>query len=173
MHSEKLLGEAKKVVVQEIDRLQALVDAPGISGFERAWFEASGETELWFNFAGMRDNVINSRYGLKDMDDDTSGTNNAIQVILNKNKPMNYEEIMQTLLHEAMHHNVTRGSQSRPLNDNIDHLALALLGDQNERCSFKLGWFDCVFSRCKNPRCGKWDWSKKACEERARKAREE
>lgn len=155
--SVKLLNEAKKVVIQEIDRLQALVEADEISGYERAWFEASGETQLWFHFGGMRHNVMNARFGIQDMDDDTDGYNNFLEVILNKNKPMNQDEIQQTLLHECMHHNVTRKEDSGNLNDNIDHLALALLGDPNERASFKMGWLSCVFSKCKSPCCHKYD----------------
>lgn len=157
--SEKLLAEAKTVVAQELDRLQALVEAKETSGFERAWFEASGETELWFNFAAMRDNVMNARFGVKDFDADAFGYNNHLRVVLNKSKPMNQDELVKTLLHETMHHNVTRGFESRPLNDNIDHLALALLGDPNECESFKLGWLSCVFSKCTSSRCRQFDWS--------------
>lgn len=157
--SEELLAEAKRAVVRELDRLQALVEADGISGFERAWFEASGETELWFNFAGMRDNAMNAHFRkLVPSDDDSFGYNNAVQVVLNKTKPMNQDEMVKTILHEVMHHNVTRGSDAKPLNDNIDHLALALLGDQNECSNFKLGWLCCPFPRCKNEQCLKFDW---------------
>lgn len=156
--SEKLLGEAKEKCWKELDRLEALVDAPKISGFEKAWFEASGETELWFNFAGMRDNVVNAKFGVKDFDGDTFGHNNNVQVILNKTKPMNLDEIVKVLLHECMHHNVTRVSERGHLNEDIDHLALALLGDPNECDNFRLGWLQCVFSKCKNPRCLKYDW---------------
>lgn len=157
--SQELLAEAKKIVAQELDRLQALVDADEISGFERAWFEASGETELWFDFAGMRNNVMNARFGVKDFDADAFGYNNCLRVVLNKSKPMNLDELVKTLLHETMHHNVTRGLECRPLNDNIDHLALALLGDPNECESFKLGWLSCVFSKCTSDSCRKYEWT--------------
>jgi len=157
--SEKILAEAKKVVLRELERLKVLVDAEETSGFERAWFEASGETNLWFNFAGMRDNVINARFGLKHMNDTDFGYNNAVQVILNKHKAMNQVETQKTLLHEAFHHNVKAGDDgARPLSTNVDHLALALLGDPNECASFKLGWLSCPFSKCDNPDCRKYDW---------------
>lgn len=156
--SEKILAEAKKVVASELDRLQALVEADGLSSFERAWFEASGETQLWFNFAGMRHNLMNARFGVRDMDDDDYGYNNALQVVLNKNKPLNQEEMVKTLLHEVMHFNVTRCAETKPLNENIAHLALALLGDPNECDNFHLGWLNCPHLRCRSDSCLKFDW---------------
>ena len=110
---------------------------------------------LSFNFADMRENVINARFGIKHMDPkEDIGHNDGLQVILNKHAPMNEVELQKLLLHEAMHHNVTRERPgNRALNDSIDHLALALLGDTTEASNFELGWFDCPFSNCQNPRC--------------------
>lgn len=173
--SEELLIRAKKVVMKEFDRLQSLVEAKEISGFEKAWFEASGRTSLNFNFAGMRSNVINAKFGVRDMDDDDFANNNHLQVYLNKNKAMNQDELQKTLLHESLHHNVTAGKGGLKLNEDIDHLAMALLGDPNEGESHELGWLDCVFPRCRNKRCLKYDWEAraKARREARRQARKE
>ena len=113
-----------------------------------------------FNFADMRENVINARFGVKDLEpDEDFGHNDGLQVILNKNTPMNEIELQKLLLHEAMHHNVTRDrSGNRALNADIDHLALALLGDSEESANFQLGWFTCPFKNCQNPRCLDTEW---------------
>ena len=43
--------------------------------------------------------------------------------------------------------------KGRPdLNVNIEHLAMALLGDREELSNLELGWLDCVFGdKCENP----------------------
>jgi len=158
--SDRLLRAAKKEVLKTIDKLEKRVWDDKISSFERAWFEASGENRLMFNFADMRENVINAKFGLKDLEpNEDFGHNDGLQVILNKNTPMNQVELEKLLLHESMHHNVTRARQGNPaLNDDIDHLALALLGDPDEKANFDLGWFDCPFRNCQNPNCIAIDW---------------
>jgi len=146
--------------LQEIDHIQGQVESAEKSGFERAWLQASGENKLLFNFGGMRHNVINAKFGVMEESDDFAD-NNALQITLNKDMPLNQVELEITLLHESMHYNVTRERAARPqLNDNIDHLALALLGDPNESDNFNLEWLDCPFSRCKSPYCLKYDPSK-------------
>jgi len=158
--SQNLLQKAKQVVLDEITRLEKLVWADPISSLEHAFFEASGENKLFFNFADMRENVINARFGVKELvPGEDFGHNDGLQVILNKNTPMNEIELQKLLLHEAMHHNVTRvRGGNRALNTEMDHCALALLGDPDEASNFQLGWFNCVFKDCQNARCLDTTW---------------
>ena len=102
----------------------------------------------------MKECVMNARFGIRDMNikEDlawTDGTN----TVINKTLLWTQAELVKTLLHESFHHTVKRTRSGPPnLNDNIEHLAMALLGDRTERWNMMLGWFDCVLKDCQNPK---------------------
>jgi len=149
----RLLKVAKKKVFDYLGVLEKQVLADKISPFERAWFEASGENKLNFNFAGMREDVNSARYGYKDFEEDDLGWNDGASILINKKYPLRQRDLEHLLLHEAMHGNITRARQGHVfMNEDMEHLAMALLGDRDERANLKLGWYDCVFgANCSNP----------------------
>lgn len=148
------LERAKRAVFNYLNKIEADVYADKVSSFEKAWFEASGENQLNFNFADMREGVMNAKYGIKTMQDYDFAYNDGLQIIINRNYYFTQTDIEQILFHECLHHNVTRNRPGmRALNEDIDHLAMALLGDRDEISNMKLGWFDCVFGpECPNPK---------------------
>jgi len=153
-NSIAMLKRSKKLAFNELDRIENLVRAEGLSRFEKAWFEASGENSLTFDFGSMKESVMNSRFGIRDMNimEDLAWTDGT-QTVINKTLLWTQADLVKTLLHEAFHHTVKRTRSGPPnLNDNIEHLAMALLGDRTERWNLMLGWFDCVLKDCQNPK---------------------
>jgi len=133
-----------------LNKIEKQVASTKISSFEKVWFEASGENKLNFNFADMRENLMNAKYGVKDLTDDDFGHNDGLAVMLNKNKLFTQVSLEKLLLHEILHHNVTRARKGMvALNEDIDHYAMAMLGDQDELSNMELGWFDCVMPNCR------------------------
>eukprot|EP00494_Astrolonche_serrata_P028633 UN28900 len=97
----------------------------------------------------MRENLINAKYGIKELTDDDMGHNDGLAVIINKRQAFTRIELEKLLLHECLHHNVTRARVGCPsLNEDIDHYAMAMLGDPDELSNMDLGWFDCIFPNC-------------------------
>lgn len=151
--SQSALKRAKLKVCTILDRLELEVYRDKISPFEKAWFEASGENKLNFDFGGMREDVNNAVYGIKDLSKDDLAHNDGLQIYINKHYPCSQGELEQILMHECLHHNITRATKGMTgLSDDIEHLAMALLGDRDELSNMRLGWFDCVFGPdCPNP----------------------
>jgi len=156
-----MLWRAKKVVLKEIDRLERLVWDDRDSTFERAFFNASGEVRLQFNFADMRDNVINAQFGVKDLHrTEDFGHNDGLHVVINKHQALNQTQMEMLLLHEALHHNVMRSGRpgNQYLNDDMEHLAMAILGDPTERHNVSIGYLICPFPNCERDACPNTDW---------------
>ena len=65
-----------------------------------------------------------------------------------------------TLLHEVLHYSVRRKRKGNPsFTSDMDHYALAMLGDKDEKVDLNAGRFDCVYSKCKNgEECLKKAW---------------
>jgi len=147
-----MLKRAKKISFNELDRIEKQVNAGGMSRFEKAWYDASGETSLKFDFGAMKESVMNAKFGTKDLQEgEDFAWNDGLQTVIDSRVLWTQSLLVQTLLHESFHHTVTRNRSGPPnLNDNIEHLAMALLGDRGERCNAMLGWFDCVLKDCQN-----------------------
>ena len=56
----------------------------------------------------MREDVINAKYGVKGLDKDQLGQNDGLTIIINKTYACSQKELEQILMHECLHHNITR-----------------------------------------------------------------
>ena len=93
-----MLKRSKKIAFNELDRIENLVRAEGLSRFEEAWFEASGENSLTFDFGSMKESVMNARFGIRDMDimEDIAWTDGT-QTVINKTLLWTQADLVKTL----------------------------------------------------------------------------
>jgi len=75
---------------------------------------------------------------------DEDAFNDNVNIILNRDKPFVESEICITLLHECLHNTVERsGKPGNPqLSEQIEHTAMALLGDRDEQQEYFERYFN-------------------------------
>jgi len=145
--SEAMLKRAKQRVLKELSRQQAL----GIyktSNLEQAFLDATGETNLTFDYESMKKLIRNARFGDASQQEcfasDDDAFNDNVEIILNRKRSFVEREIACTLLHECLHNTVFRcGKPGNPwLSEQTEHTAMALLGDREEQQDYFQRYFN-------------------------------
>lgn len=138
--SQAMLLRAKKAVVKELtrqERLGRLTKNP--SRLEQAFLDASQENRLAFDYDRMRALVTKAafrkdgrRSGFEQYD---YAFNDSTRIIVNGSVPLVEKQLRSILMHECLHNTVERdGKPGNPtLSEDIEHLAMALLGDRDEQ----------------------------------------
>jgi len=136
--SEAMLQRAKQRVLKELSRQQT----QGLyktSNLEQAFLDATGETNLSFDYESMKKLIRNARFGdsnqQKCFASDDDAFNDNVEIIVNRKRPFVERELASTLLHECLHNTVLRcGKPGNPqLSEKTEHMAMALLGDRDEQ----------------------------------------
>lgn len=138
--STAMLVRAKKAVLKELhrqERLGQVMKKP--SRLEQAFLDASQETCLAFDYDRMRRLVSKAsfrkdsrRAGFAQHD---YAFNDSVQIVVNGSVPLVEKQLRSILMHECLHNTVERdGKPGNPtLSEEIEHLAMALLGDRDEQ----------------------------------------
>jgi len=145
--NEAMLQRAKRKVIKELNRQEKLgLNKP--SPLEQAFFDATNENFLSFDYQRMKSLVRHARFcnssELKDFQADDDAYNDNVNIVLNCNKPFVESDICITLFHECLHNTVERsGKPGNPqLSAHIEHIAMALLGDREEQQEYFEKYFN-------------------------------
>jgi len=137
-NNEAMLGRAKIKVIKELTRQQKLGETKP-SPLEQAFLDATNENMLSFDYELMKMMVRNARFAnskeQKRFRSDVDAVNDNVNIILNSKKPFVESEVCVALLHESLHNTVERaGKPGNPqLSEQVEHTAMALLGDREEQ----------------------------------------
>jgi len=145
--NESMLQRAKRRVIKELNRQKDLGRYKP-SPLEQAFFDATNENFLAFDYERMKTLVRNARFcnsrEQKDFQAYDDAYNDNINIVLNRNIPFVESEICITLLHECLHNTVERsGKPGNPqLSAQNEHTAMALLGDREEQQEYFEKYFN-------------------------------
>lgn len=141
--SKSRLEIEKRVVINEIKRQQHLSTLSRGSPLERAFYVATGEKSLLFDYPLMLRMVKSARlipFKKNVCDSDALGymDPNVCVMKINSLLKMTRHDLRITLMHEALHGTVKRQGRGCPpdLSTDLEHLAMALLGDPDEYNDF-------------------------------------
>lgn len=151
----EMLKKVKRTVIAELKRQQKLSSTATGAPLEKAFYIATAEPTLFFDYALMLKMVreVQLLHFTPKIDEDwkdayatTDGV--LFKIWINKNVKMDEDELRMTLMHEALHCTVTRrGRRCHPiLSTEVEHTAMALLGDPE--CVAELEWWH--YKRVKN-----------------------
>lgn len=146
--TQKMMAHAKKVVTAELLRQRALSTTKGGAPLEHAFYIATGEPTLFFDYTLMLKMVRDCELVelTREMDPDyldayATTCPFEYKILMNKRIKMSADDLRMTLMHEALHCTVERrGRQCHAvLSTDVEHLAMALLGDPD--CIAELSWW--------------------------------
>jgi len=145
--NEQMLERAKRKVLKELTRQQELgIYKP--SPLEQAFLDATNESFLTIDYGWMKTLVRTARFSDPEETKRFSPTDDAyndnVKIILNGKKKFIEADICTTLLHECLHNTVERaGKPGNPqLSEQIEHTAMALLGDRDEQQEYLQRYFN-------------------------------
>jgi len=145
--NQQMLQRAKRKVLKELSRQQELgVYKP--SPLEQAFLDATNETFLTIDYEWMKTLVRTARFSdsfeSKRFEQADDAYNDNVKIILNGKKEFLESDICTTLLHECLHNTVERaGKPGNPqLSEQIEHTAMALLGDRDEQQEYLQRYFN-------------------------------
>jgi len=139
--SEAMIKRAKEAVCGVLNKSERQMSAP--SPIEQAFLDASQESTLTFDYDRMRQLVNSARFG-SGMDEDDEGYNDNTRIVLNRDSLFSDATLRHVLFHECLHNTVERsGRPGNPnLSEDVEHLAMALLGDRDEQVIYFVTLFN-------------------------------
>lgn len=144
--STAMMCRAKKAVLRELDRQRELGKVgKKPSPLEQAFLDASQESRLTFDYTRMKSLVQGATFlkgtSRNGFDADDYAYNDNTRITINGSMKLVERQLRIILIHECLHNTVERdGKPGNPtLGENIEHTAMALLGDREEQKDYFRG----------------------------------